>query len=339
MKKILLGFTTLLVLSLTVGCIERTETITIDEHGDATFDLIFEGDYNQFDKYIALPKEPDWNIIEYKADSTSKNGKLKLKATQFCRYQAELPRTFATRDDDYKRSRLEFPTMIQVRQEKNRTIYTFKRQYQGRRFMRLHGPKDMRADSDLENKIIENGIFNVTEKERDQYLGDLAMQYAVLNFYQLSDLLGDLVLSGYLSTAQKQEIEIQASDYLENKLTPDLLLKILEKNDSQIENEYDKLREEVQEKFASIASKVAGKDFESKSSQFWSRYDQVMVDNYITEKLGSHTFNINLSMPGEIIQTNGFTEPGEHGKVTWQFTGEDLFDCNLEINAISVLEH
>ncbi|MCP4568199.1 MAG: hypothetical protein GY841_11530 [FCB group bacterium] len=334
---VVLPVLSILLLLTCVSCLERTEEISIAEDGSATIQIDLSGPKDTFGQLMAYPSEPEWTILE--ADSVSREDQTRIKAEKTVAYGEPWPHTFARPDEPNGGVHLQFPSEVKYWTEGNRTYYEFKRVYRQRPFRGINLTKHPFWDQDLENRVLEKGIFEASEQDREDYLEQFVTAYVYLNWRFLWETLGTMTHAGDITLAQKAKIETRASGYLESTITPVRILGILGKDDDSMDTALDNLKRELHDSFAHIFKEVVASDNQVLTQKYMGLFKTAVLEYEITEVLGPHTFLINLAMPGIVIETNGLVDPEEPGKIEWCFMGEDLYDTDFALRALSVVEH
>jgi len=326
---------------LVSGCLERNESITVHEDGSASWTVEFKGDVQGHEDFLALPQPPEWDVTSMSIDSTDE-GKVELHwvAHREIPHGDALPSSFAGPDREAVRSsHLQFPSGVKRWREGSRTYYEFTRHYRARTYGRHHELPDIFSDAELEERVLEHGIFNVSEADRNQYLDNLSDQLRYTLFNELQDGLGILVLDGGATVAQKRASEEVAWEHLGDRIDDALLLDVLAMDEDEMDLAYEQLLEGVREELVDIAGRAIRGDGRTPDSSFRHPFRVVYYDQHVTDAINMQVFQIELVLPGEIVRTNGYTEPGEPGQVMWMFDGAALHDRDVPLYALSVVEH
>ncbi len=320
-----------------VSCLERRETITVDESGRTTIRAEFDGTEESFALPIALPSEPDWTIVSREVDSTQKDVRIKLTAEKVIAYGQPLPQTFAP-DGEVSTADLRFPTEIRFWSEGNRTYYEFKRTYLTLPFGGINMPEDALWDQDLEDRVLEKGIFNVAEGDRNRYLDEYSSSFGYLQWRFVWSTLGQMVRQGTISASVKSDVDKRTFDYTEGFVTPVRILGILGKEEDSIGPALENLERELRDSYIRIFADAVGSERADLQETFVSALDSVVFDYGISEKLEGQELSITVNLPGTVIECNGLVDPEEPGSVGWLFMGADLRRANLPLYALSVVE-
>ncbi len=342
MKTFTIIFLSIIIIFLFNSCIEHTETIEIAEDGSATIRASYKGKAEQV-KDLALPYEDKWIVTKLiEDDAVTDSSRMELEAELTVAYGDNFPSSYAKPDDKTKDLQLQFPTEIKMWTEGNRTYYKFTRTYQARKYKCYDVPGFLGHhdlwDQDLENRVLEDGIFNVSENDRDEYLEQIIFAYAYLNWRQYWEAISVMAYEKLITIEQKVNIENQAAQYLENKLTKIRVLGILGKEEDSIGVELDRLTETIHNQFFKDFVNSVGNDNTKLHRKFTDTFEKIKLDYKITQKLDTHEFAVSIKMPGTIIESNGFVLPEELDEAEWAFKGDELHDKNIPLYVISVVE-
>jgi hypothetical protein len=326
-----------------VSCIERSEEITVDEDGNATIIAKFDGNAEDL-RRLALPSEPEWTILSNVMDSNDiDNVNMKLEAELVVPYGMPLPETFAKPDAAIRETALQFPSELRRWTENGRTFYEFKRTY----IARAYGSYDITSylsavgawDQELEKRVLEEGIFEVSEEDRANYLDQFAVAYGYLHWRFMWETTAEMYRRGRISADTKEKVETWALDYLEATVTPVRILGILGKDDDSIDVALDRLGYELHNEFIVHFGATVGEHQTDIQQEFIDLFRLNTRTFDATEALGAHQFAISLELPGTIVSANGMIDPDKPSMVEWYFKGGDLHDKNIPLHAISVVEN
>jgi hypothetical protein len=238
-----------------ISCLEREEEITVAEDGTVTIVASFDGNASDFAPPVVLPSEPDWEIIEQGTDTTKEGQvRIKLEAQKTIPYKQHLPSSYISTDKPNYDINLQFPTEINIVHEDNRTIYEFKRTYAARDYASFNLSTSPWWDQELEDSVIENGIFNVSEQERNDYLEQFSVAFACYHWRFVDMTLGELALAGKISPATYSKIDKHVWNYLQDQVTPVRMLGILGKDEDDIDDALEGLQEEVRQNILTIVA-------------------------------------------------------------------------------------
>lgn len=335
-KPISLLLTLTVILAIT-GCIDRTEEITIAENGETTILAKFEGEGEGFKPPVALPSAPEWTYLTDTANFD--RDRIDFKAEIVIPYGQPLPETYAKVKNGEDNINLRFPTEVKYWRDGNRTYYEFKRTYQARKYIRYNYMADEEMDKELEKRVTDEGIFNLSEEDRQRYISKLADSFTYFHYMIFSDVLGELVMNRTIFASIKKTLEKKARTHIEGIITPELVLDILGRDDDEMSEAIDELNVRVENEIVQLYKKEIGGSDKTKNERFEEVLEKTKTDYEITQKLGASQFVVLVIMPGEIISTNGLTDPDEPFSVGWIFKGSEMHDKNIPMYALSVVEH
>lgn len=324
---------------LLAGCLEVNEEIHVNESGEARVVIILEGDKVEFSSVVALPSEVDWQIDTLEIENPDEEKpKMKLRAERVVKPGQEFPHTFADPSDPLANKQLQFPTELKVWTDGKRTFYEFKRTYLSRRHYRFVGGDEDQINEDLEKRVLEQGIFNVPEQDRDQYLTSLSRQFRLQMLSMYEEAMGEMIFSGRLKADLLDPVSLQAKQMLEEMLTPETVLSIVSLPDDSVGIALDNLKAEIEARLSqALAERTVNSD--RVAEELSSALAQINLEWEITEKLDNDAFLIVVYLPGTLIKTNGKTNPDYLGTAGWEFKGKDLHDRSIPLYALSVVEH
>ncbi len=326
------------VVLVAVGCLERTEKITVAADGSAHIEVQIKGDAQALDGPQAFPAAPEWTIVEDRIDTTDNKLQMILRAERDVPYGLALPESFARRGSANYDLDLLFPTSITVRTEGNRTYYEFRRSYTARRFAAfdLTGIP-MLWDKELEERVLDTGLVNASENDRRQYLGQLTQALAYRFWRMNREALAHLVQKRVLEPALMDSVATRAAAQFDETITPDFLYGVMQGHDETIALTLDSLEQAASGYFESALRTVAGRSGDALSDQFAEALELIKKEYRIAEMISGQEFAVELQLPGTILTSNGVVEVDEQGKVNWFFKGEDLHDADFPIYALSVV--
>lgn len=336
-KAHVLGTTVLLAL-LCAACLEHEEVITVAPDGSTEIVAQITGDYDQYTADdLLLPQQPQWTVLEQRIDSTGDKRKLTYRASLFVPSGSPLPESFAKRENPYYDLSLRFPTQVKVWTEGNRTYYEFRRTYQARRFSALDVTEiPILWDQELEERVLDSGLLNINQQDRRQYLDQLVSAFSLRLWRLHRDALGDLVRAGSVSDTTFLRLTEEVAGYLEETITPELALDLIQLEEIQVERALDSIETTVSRRFQqAVHTAVGGKTLLLR--QYEESIKRTKMDYALTQKLDSREMSIELNLPGTIISSNGIVVPEEPGRANWWFRGDKLHDADLPLYALSVV--
>jgi len=319
------------------GCFERKEEITISEKGDAFIRTLFGGDAAAAPPVSELPNKKAWTIKKWETTKNEGNTELEIDAEMNIPYGKSLPDRYNT--DDKTDRGLRFPTSIKTSREGSRTFYEFTRRYQSRKY----DPYEIfneSIDEKLEEKIFNEGIFNVTQKEQIQYLNQLIPALRLSQLRYIYDVLGLMVFNNDISQDLRRKMMESARDKVDATFTPHRFKEILARIDEEtISREIDLISKEMDMLFASVFKNHIQTDDGNLLNKFSKLLENERQTRAMTDNINGHGFEITLTMPGQIVVTNGIFDGESLDSVSWKFSGNDLNDCEYVLHAVSVADN
>jgi hypothetical protein len=318
------------------GCFFDHEEIRVDPDGHATIMAHVEGDREEFNQAVALPSEPTWQIIE-KGIDTDDSESIKMLAKLEIPYGEPFPDSYVPRNSINHEIDLLFPTELKFWREGNKTFYEFKRTYKARKFARYNYDE---IDKDLEKKVLEKGVFGVSEQERQKYLQQLQLAFVYEQVNILADVFGAMVLEGNLTVKEKQQMEKKARQIAGEIVTPEKLSDNFKKNKDSIKVTIDRWQNEIFKITERDYRLLKGIPENQSMPNFNLTLERIRREYDITKIIEDRNYSVLLYLPGEVVRTNGKTDPEEEpGAVYWEFDGYDLQDKDIPLYALSVIEH
>lgn len=337
-KSALFGTLLTAVALIGTGCLERTEKITVANDGSAVIEVSFKGDAQVLEGPQAFPSAPEWTILESSIDSSTDQPQLTLRAAREVPYGSPLPESFANKESaDYELD-LQFPSTITVRHQGNLTYYEFRRTYKAMRFSAFELTEiPMLWDADLEERVVDSGLLNVSESDRDQYLDQFTTALGYRFWRMNRELLVRLVLNELLKPADLDTIAARAFTHFERTVTPEFLLAVMQEHDETIALTIDSLEQAMGDYFQSALVTAVGSADSIVVRQFNQERARVKKEYRFAEITGAQEFTVELQLPGTVLTTNGILEHDEPGKVAWFFKGDKLHDADIPLYALSVV--
>jgi len=328
------------MITLLSGCLVRTEEITIAPDGTTTILAEIRGESDDFDQLLAMPSEPEWTVLQ-EPDLTAKSydGKDRLRARVEVPYGRSLPHSYAAPGSEKERFDLQFPTEVRRWTEGKRTYYEFRRTYKARRYGCYNISATPFWDHELEERVIEKGIFEVSQQDRRVYLEAYSQSLAYLQWRMFWQGLGALVHDGLLPGDTKAILEKEAMAYVEEAVTEERILGILSRDEAAIAQAVDSFINEVQDNLAMLYHRSVDTTdvglLQAYTDAMWA-----VNHNYsVTEALTGQKLGIMLRMPGTIIDANGIIEEDDGMLVVhWFLRGSDFNDTDVPLYALSVVE-
>ena len=179
---------------LSMGCLERKETIKVHPDGAVAIGLEFKGDKGELDGPFALPTaRQGWRVKRDQVpkhvlslEIADKKGNEKdtedvLEATAKFDAGKTLPSTFGDGSDVY----LRFPTTVRREEKEDGVYYHFARTYVPRSFTHIQLFKKIFIEDKLEELEEEKNFDDLTRSER----GELLSAFAKFEMFKQLELL------------------------------------------------------------------------------------------------------------------------------------------------------
>jgi len=138
-------------LMVLTGCLKRTEKITVAPDGRATMQLTYEGDPDEFENGDAMPGDAaGWSLQRKSEFDDEGKEEVTLTATQQFASTEDLPRSYASPNDDETDLYLDFPTSVQIDRRRDGTYYYFTRTYTPRKWAYMQHWQDTLIDDNVQ---------------------------------------------------------------------------------------------------------------------------------------------------------------------------------------------
>jgi hypothetical protein len=328
-------------LSGAAGCVLRRETITVGRDGAVTMELEYEGKPDELSGGDAMPSEKSgWSVTR----STKKEGdevREVLASTRRFGPREELPRSFAPPGDALERLALSFPTAVRMEPRADGTYYYFQRTYTPRRWGYIQYFREAFFDEQV-NKLAEEDPQKLTPEQRQQLVGAFTMLEAFKQLEFAREALAEceptLPMERFLVARQRLlDYYDEQSDAFEADATACAALP--EEQQSECYNQaaerilkggYDTLMASLKEH-----ARLDG----PRSERFAAAYRRAETYFKITDSLGTHAFEIQVNMPGEIVAHNGEKAETDAqagtSQATFKFDGRAFRDRTQELIVVS----
>ncbi len=317
-----------------VGCLERTETITVEPDGTVLIEAVFqtnnEGELYEGD---AIPSDAGGWLVDLK--EVEENGKRRfyLRAEGEFGPQFELPENYAVPGDPDTQLYLQFPTTVEIEDRPDGVYYHFRRTYTARPWAHIEALREV---------LLDEPTKKLKDKDDDDFTpADWKLIARSYTDFEAAKLL-TFARSAYLQTTPDAPQDawldvLSAFRRLQGDLDLDAIAEVM-----QIDDEAE--REEA------IALEV--KDWEEKSlgtlgaslrefcgysgsrmKNFMRRYESRLKDYDVTRGLGDDAFTITVVMPGTIVGSNA--DDASSDRATWKFSGRRFRDRRVELMVTS----
>ncbi len=300
-----------LMLIAAVGCIKRSETITIFEDGRLRLTAEIVGDPDDVYNGDAMPTaESGWQIEDNIQTDNEGKKELTRTATREIAAGAEIPDSYATPNSRLDAIALQFPTTVTIEQRADGTYYHFRRIYQRRDFAIVQYLQDRAMESDEAKAITQKEPQDVTDEERmtlARIFVDIAAKRSATYMEQVGLEMQSEIPQHALLAARRSALAVYSSDDFMKQLT-DLL-----RDDTEDEGTADKLERDLHARLTRAATESLRESGVRKAviDEFVDRCSLANDAFEITEDLGDETWFVGVEMPGRIIAHNSFGDSSQ----------------------------
>lgn len=318
------------------GCLEREERITVSPDGTVHVKVHHESkSRNELYEVDAAPSlEGGWFVEETSAIHDDGDERFRLDAEMVFGPDAVLPTNYAALNDKRADVFLQFPTTLEIEQRSDGLYYHFHRRYVGRKWAGLEilrkklldGPLEEFEDRDFE-ELTRTEKISIMRAFADFEVGKM-IHFARRSFLDVSpDLPQDFWLRVHASVSQIK-LKIDYDEMLELMLIEDDA-----ERDEALQLEADRWEDAARLRLRQALEEHAGYGG-GRMRAFLDRYDWHLQYHDVSQDLGDDNFKITVVMPGEIIGHNGERTGNE---ITWNFTGEEIRDRDVELMVTSYI--
>lgn len=361
----LAGAISVATLFLAMGCVKRTERISIAADGRVTMAVEIEGKPNELEGGDAMPtKEAGWDVkrttkiqeLDGKSEET-----VVLEAKREFEPGATLPETYSTSEDPDAELYVHFPTKVWFEKRGNDTYVHFKRVYAPRAWNFVQFGEDQAFDNDikvLSKKPVEEltpddrlrilRAFGNAEASKQLELAEIALKKvapdhapdiwlnarsALLTSFDEIDWVS---LAAIHASAEKDRGDQLLEDSMMWVHPEDGTTRRVaeDKKNERFEKEHQKIEADAHEAFVNSLKKYGGFN-KAKIEAFEKEWTRARKLYDITGATGGHGFEIHVQMPGEIVAHNATSV--DDGWCKWEFTGEAFRDRSPELLVTSKL--
>lgn len=300
-----------LVFVATIGCIKRSETITIFEDGRVRLETEIVGDPDDVLNGDAMPTAlSGWQVT----DRTETDAEGKEELTRIAKREIPagqpLPSSYAPLDSRLDLIALQFPTTVTIEQRPDGTYYHFKRVYRRRDYAGVQYWKDKVMESDEIKSVTQKEPEQVTRGERTKLaeaLIDIEAKQTAAFVEQAGLAIPDGISQDALLHARRAASNVFASNELTNQV-----IGLLGENDDAAADDLAGIEREVFSRVReAIAAGLADAGVRrTVVDQFLNQYELAREAFATTEDLGDETWLVGVVMPGRVIAHNSSGDPG-----------------------------
>ncbi len=317
-----------------VGCLERTETITVEPDGTVLIEAMFRTDHEgELYEGDAIPSDAGGWLVDL--EEVEEDGKRRFHLTAEGEFgpQFELPENYAVPGDADTHLYLQFPTTVEIENRADGVYYHFHRTYPARGWAHIEALREV---------LLEEPNKKLKDKDKDDFTAEdwklVARSYTAFEVAKLLTFARGAYLETTPDAPQDAWLDVlDAFKKLQGELDLNAIAEVMQIDD----------RDEREEAIA-----LAVKDWEEKSFQtleislrdlcgyagsrmkdFMRRYESRLKEYDITSGLGDDTFTITVVMPGEIVGSNA--DDASTDRATWKFSGRRFRDRRVELMVTS----
>lgn len=329
------------VAGLSAGCPYRNEKIVVHRDGSIAMNVRFEGTAADMERFDAVPSEAGGWKVELAVEKKDKEeDRHVLTAEREFAPGTALPASYALSGGADSDLVVQFPTTLTVETRSDGVYYTFRRVYVSRPWAYARYGEDVLLDDNV-RKLTEKPVEELTADERNQVLQALlgVEAYRQAEFSRIAFENAGVespVEAWLLARSALLEAYESASEQLEEIFKQCLSLpdpRRAECYDAEARrlsaDGYEAMLGSLRERSAWNGAQVAA--FERAFARARRFYE-------ITSGLSGNAFEIEVTMPGELVAHNGdkseIDAPSD-AVVTWRFEGKAFLDRALELVAVS----
>lgn len=329
------------------GCVERKESIVIDASGSVSMKSTFQANsLNELREGDAAPSfEGGWWVQErqeQRVQPINPGAKPDEPQTVYIIEAeiklppgADLPANFAAIGEADAEVYLQFPTTLTIERRGDGRYYHFHRFYPRREWAQFEA-----ARKPIQDQLAALGQKKPEEMTETDYAA-MARTLAELEVVKHLYWARAAFLDATPDAAQDIWLAMQAAlSTVASELDYQPLLRLLgtpeqnERNEEAIQRELHALQDTISQRMEAKLKSVPSYSGRRLAS-FLQAYDWQRRFFEVTEDLGDDSFEIAVTMPGEIIGSNAAATNG--ATATWKFNGDAIRDRDLELMVSSKL--
>ncbi|MCA9254343.1 MAG: hypothetical protein KDA33_01840 [Phycisphaerales bacterium] len=313
------------------GCLKRREMIEVRPDGGAAMVLEFEGSQEDLAGPTALPTAADgWRVSQSKGKRANEDVHIYTASADFAP-GAALPSGYG----DAGGVHLTFPTEIHREERPDGVYLRFRRIYEPRPYARTQYWNDRYIDDDI-RKISEKPIDGLNQDERTKLLHAFANVQSHQQLEALAMAVSaatpDVPIESRLAARARLLDVYERFDYA--GLADSIKGLSEEEANAKIVQIGEAIPKDADQAYIDTLATMAKLDAHQLAA-LRASLEQERLRRRITDASRSQTFQIELTMPGEIVATNA--DQVEDGGLKWEFDGRAFCDRPYELVAISKL--
>ncbi len=322
-----------LVLCL-VGCLERTETITVEPDGTVRIEAVFrteqEGELYEGD---AIPSDAGGWLVDLEEVEEKGKRRFYLTAEGVFGPQFELPENYAVPGDPDTQLYLQFPTTVEIEDRPDGVYYHFHRTYTARAWAHIEALREV---------LLDEPMKKLKDKDDDDFTPAdwklVARSYTDFEAAKLLTFARSASLQTTPDAPQDAWLDVlSAFRTLQGELDLDAIAEVMQIDDEDERQEAIALAVKAWELKSFKTLETSLRDFcgyaGARMKDFMRRYERRLKDYDITNGLGDDAFTITVVMPGVIVGSN--TDDASSDRATWKFSGRRFRDRRVELMVTS----
>ena len=326
---------------LSTGCPYRNEKIVVHRDGSIAMNVRFEGTAADMDRFDAMPSESGgWKVERAVEKKDKEEDRHILTASRDFAPGATLPASYAAEGEADADLVVQFPTTLTIETRSDGVYYTFRRVYLARPWAYAHHIEEMLLDENVK-KLTEKPVEELTPDERNQVLQALlgveAYRQAEFSRIAFENAGVEAPIEAWLlARGALLETYEAASEQLDQ-----IFRQCLSLPDPRRTECYDaEARRLSADGYEAMLQSLRGRSAwnDTRIGAFERAFARARRFHEISGDLGGNAFEIEVTMPGELIAHNGdkFEVGGSSDAVVkWQFEGKAFLDRAHELIVVS----
>lgn len=322
---------TCLSLLLAVGCLERTETLVIQEDGGARLTTVVRGDPADVTGGEALPKqETGWQVEEKTETDAEGRQTLTRTASRVVAPGSPIPTSYAAAGSRSELLGLRFPTAVTTEVTDKGTYYHFRRAYARRTWWAVEYLRQKAFETDEIKRLGAMDPKTLTEAER-ALLVDTFAAFAAEEMGTFLDLA-----AAEVPLDQRAFLDARRSGiavYRDKQLAAQVVALFTQDAPVDIGPLEKEVRARAKDAIV-VSLNDAGISKET-TAALLEAFERARETYELTKDMSDESWKVIVTLPGTIVAHNGSDAPD--GAVEWRFDGKAFFDRDLVFMATSFL--
>ncbi len=326
-----------LVTAPMAGCLERKESITITKDGRVTIAVAYEGEKGDFETLDAMPSQAAGWKVEREIKQDGDKEVIKITGERSFGPNEELPSSFASPSDPNRRLYLSFPTTVRREVRSDGVYLHFRRVYEPRDWAYVQLWVDNVMDDNIK-QLGEKKPEELTHEERVQVVRAIAGAEGLKQVELAQRALresNEALKPDHWLLARRALLDVYEEHTDWDRIAHTLASIPEEQRQDAMERESQQIIDAAHRAFVTSLRNDAKYDPEH-FTRFEAAYDRAKKYYDITNQTGGHAFDIEVTMPGEIVAHNADKTEGDN-TVRWQFDGTAFRDRSFELMVTSRL--